>query len=266
MTKKRKTAVSIIIVILIFIFLHFVGILRPIENGIRGAVNSFSGVIFKSTQGLGNVGTFFTSKRKMQEELDQTKTNIEDLSVDIAKLELLQKENLELREQLNFLDNSNLEHIGADVVGRSIDPIGTTIVLNRGGKHGVELFNPVIVGKGILIGKTIRVDSNTSIVRLINDSQSRIASTILNKDNSIGVVEGGYGLSIRMNFIPQNEVVNPGDLIVSSGLQSEIPRGLLIGSVEVLEKQTQNAFQEAILRPAADLGDITHVSIIKKQD
>jgi rod shape-determining protein MreC len=99
-------------------------------------------------------------------------------------------------------------------------------------------------------------------VRLLNDNSSKIGATILNTDRSLGVVEGGYGLSVKMNFIPRNEIVKVGDIIVTSGLEAGMPRGLLIGSVTAIENETYRPFQAALLLPGTDLSKLSIVSIL----
>ena len=182
--------------------------------------------------------------------------------VDTAKLIQLQEENILLREQLHFSTGTNKEGIGAEAIGRGIDPIATTIVINRGSRDGIQVGRAVVVGNGIFIGKIVSVHEKSAIVQLINDTQSRIAATILNHDHSLGIVEGGFGISVRLKFIPQNEEVKVGDIVVSSGLQENIPRGLVIGTVEAVEKKPQEPFQQAILRPLRNLNDITAVMVL----
>lgn len=113
-----------------------------------------------------------------------------------------------------------------------------------------------------MIGTIAKIEKNISLVRLINDNQSKIAATILNRDNSLGVVEGGYGLSIRMNFIPRNETVLIGDKIITSGLEQTIPKGLLIGEVAVAENEAYQPFQQAVLTSATDLSKLFIVSVL----
>jgi rod shape-determining protein MreC len=143
-----------------------------------------------------------------------------------------------------------------------LDPLGTTIIIDRGSADGLTNGHPVIVGNGLLIGKLVRVDEHTSVVRLLSDYQSRVAATVVNREKSLGLVEGGYGLTVKLDLIPQNEVIRPGDVIITSGLEAYIPRGLVIGTVEVVEKKTQEPFQQAIIKTAADLHSITLVSIL----
>ena len=88
----------------------------------------------------------------------------------------------------------------------------------------------------------------------------------MSRDRSIGIVEGGYEISIQMNFIPQNEELNVGDAIVTSGLEETIPRGLLIGRVEAVKKEAYEPFQQAVITPAAPLHALTVVTVLTRSD
>lgn len=182
-------------------------------------------------------------------------------TVESTRLTQLELENNELRAQLQFLKNT-AHHVGATVIGRTLDPIGTSIIIDRGKADGIVPNRPVIVGNGYFIGKIARVDEHTAVVRLMSDFQSKTAATVDNRDKSLGVVEGGFGLTVRLNLIPQNEVIRPGDVIITSGLEPDVPRGLAIGIVEVVEKKPQEPFQQAIIKPSADLHALTVVSVI----
>ncbi len=149
------------------------------------------------------------------------------------------------------------------MIARDIQPLGSTLIIDRGTNDGVEVGNAVIISNGILIGKVAEAEAESSMVRLLNDNQSKIAATVLTHDKSIGVIEGGYGISVRMNFIPQQEDVRVGDLVVTSGLEKGMPRGLLIGNVAAVEKEPYQPFQTAVLHPEARLSNISLVSVLR---
>jgi rod shape-determining protein MreC len=65
-----------------------------------------------------------------------------------------------------------------------------------------------------------------------------------------------------MTFIPQNETITPGDVIVTSGLEPLIPRGLTIGTIEAVEKEAYQPFQKAVLTPLASLNKLRVVSVL----
>lgn len=247
------------IIAVIVIVLHMTGILHPIENFFVGIFYPGSKFSYDNQVGHG-------SSRGINQKLDgpfDPELIQAVCAIDTAENILLKEENDELRSQLDFFAKNSEHHVGAEVIGRSVDPLSTIITINRGSEDGVSEGNPVIVGSGVLVGTVIEVFNKTSFVRLINDNQSKIGATLLNTERTIGLVEGGYDIGVQMNFIPQNEKVNPGDTVITSGLSDNMPRGLVIGKVEFIEKQPLEPFQQAILDPIADLSYITLVSVIK---
>jgi len=250
MSRSRLTTfLSIFFLIVLFIVLHYTGVLKKPEYFIRRVLSPISRTIYSSSVSLKNV-------QAMTEESLLACKN------DTANLKALQEENAELRRQLDFFKANNYTHIGAEVIGRNIEPLGSTLVVNRGLRDGVKEGNAVVISSGVLIGKVAKAEEESSLVRLLNDNQSKVAATILNHDKSLGVIEGGYGISVRMNFIPQQEDVRVGDLIITSGLETGMPRGLLIGNVAAVEKEAYEPFQRATLSPAASLSSLSVVSII----
>ncbi len=257
---RLVTFVSIFFLILVFIILHFFGILKKPEYFLRRILSPLSQMIYSSSLSIKDAENSIGEDPKVI--LASTTESLLECKMHTANLKLLQDENTELREQLSFFQSNNFSHIGADVIGKNIEPLGNTLIVNRGSRDGVKEGNAVIVSNGVLIGKIAKVEEESSLVRLLNDNQSKIAATVLNHDKSLGVIEGGYGISVRMNFIPQQEDVRVGDLIVTSGLESGMPRGLFIGNIAAIEKEAYEPFQRATLSPAAPLSSLSVVSVI----
>jgi len=258
MHKKLKTILSIFVVILVAIFLHSTRVLLPLEELAMNVLGYTTEPVYNTS----NNGHTFANKDDLAASATYSQELYENSIVDAARLLLLEEENRELREQHEFILTSQYPAIGADVIGRTLDPLATAIRINKGHADGVSIGNPVYVGKGILIGKVFDVNKHSSYVRLITDNNSSIGAMVMNGDTSTGLVEGGYGLGVRMNFIPQNEIVTPGDVIVSSGLSEGMPRGLVIGTVELIEKQPHEPFQQAVITPIADFSTLSVVTII----
>ncbi len=245
----KKTYLKIVILFFLLVTFHFFGWLNPVENKLR---NFFLWTIHPM-----NKQTFIGNQtnQPLVDALAQT-----DLLN--AKNKTLEKENFDLRAQLNFKAKNKFELLGAEVAAKNIEAIDQVVILNRGAKDGVKLDQPVIYGDGILIGKIIKVEDTVSFARLLNDNQSKIAATVTNSDHSLGVVEGGYGLSIKMNFIPRNENVAIGDQIITSGIELSMPTGLVIGKVSAIENESYQPFQQAVITPAVEYQKVDIVSII----
>ncbi len=245
----KKIYLKIVILFFLLIAFHYFGWLNPIENRLR---NFFLWAIHP------------VNKQSFQNN-DASETLTAALALtDLlnAKNKILEKENFDLRLELNFKAKNKFNLLGAEVVAKNIQAIEQVVILNRGLKDGVKLDQPVIYGDGVLIGKIIKVEDNISFARLLNDNQSKIAATVTNSGHSLGVVEGGYGLSIKMNFIPRNENVAIGDQIITSGIELSIPAGLVIGKVAAIENESYQPFQQAVITPVVEYQKVNIVSII----
>ena len=259
---KAKNYFFLGFIFVLLVSFHYLGWLSGVENGVRALLIPVSTKINSWRSSSQDSYNYFFNKKTLVEEYNQCLNKNQDLAIADAQLKELEKENAEIRKQLNFFHRRNFTSVAADVVGQSTDSVEKMVIIDAGDAIGIKLGQPVISGDGILVGTIAKVEKNISMVRLINDNQSKIAATILNKDASLGVVEGGYGLSVRMNFIPRNEDVLLGDKIITSGLEETIPRGLLIGEVAVIENEAYQPFQQAVLATALDLSKLTIVSVL----
>lgn len=262
MQKRFKTFISITALILLTIILHYLGWLTPIENFFRTLVSPLSKSMYIVSVQTNSEDIDKLSLTDLQSAYKKLQNDSLELNTKLVEMEVLRVENTELKKQLNFIKANNYLSVGAQVIGKNIDSLDNNIIIDCGLKNGCTVGNPVVVESGVLIGKIARAENNMSIVRLINDNQSKIAATAMNRDGSLGLVEGGYGISVTMNYIPQNETINVGEMIITSGLETGMPKGFLIGTVEAVEKEAYQPFQNAVLKPLVNLDKILLVSVI----
>lgn len=191
-----------------------------------------------------------------------------NIQLELLNSQLLaaQQENEELRKQLNYLKENSYTTIGAEVIGKSSANYEQVLIINKGTIHGIKPGYPAIVGGGYLVGKIIVAHKTYSLLQLLIDNNSAVAGTVQNVDKTIGLINGEYGLSLKMNFIPQNENVQVGDKVISSGLEKYIPRGLLIGVVEEVQSEQGELFKSADIKTMLDFNKITSLLILKSDD
>ncbi|OGH88175.1 MAG: rod shape-determining protein MreC [Candidatus Magasanikbacteria bacterium RIFOXYC2_FULL_42_28] len=255
--RSNRNILSFAFLAIIFLA-HIFGLLKPMESKIRLLLSPLLAKIYGST----NPELFKISKQELYGQYQQCLAVQNETAYFRAQTEMLKIENQNLRLALKFSERAPYKLITAQVIGRSIDLSEQTLLINVGQNSGLTVNQPVIVGEGQLVGKITNLDANSAWVRLLSDSRSKIAALILNDEKSGGVVEGGYGLSIKMEFIPRNETVKIGDQVITSGLESNVPKGLLIGTVAALENEAYKPFQQAIITPAGSLEKIDIVSVI----
>lgn len=232
------------------------------ENLLQSGLTPISSIIYNSKNNLSNKYAAFNQRRQLSDLYQKCLADNKTIAIQSIQIETLQQENDKLKPAANFKTNTKHQLVTANIVGKTTNNIERLLITDVGEAEQIEIGQAVIAQAGVLVGRVAKVEKNISLIRLINDNQSKIAATIINKQKSLGVVEGGYGLSVRMNLIPRDEVVMLGDKIITSGLDTNIPRGLLIGEVAVSENEAYQPFQQAILTPAIDLAKLSTISII----
>ena len=124
-------------------------------------------------------------------------------------------------------------------------------MINKGTTDGIVEGSAVIVEDGILVGTIEIARERMAIVRLLIDHRSRIASKILGSE-TIGVSEGAKGSLLEFGFIPQHVEIQPNDLVFTSGLESGIPEGRVIGFVTLVSSDDTRPFKTATIEPLVD--------------
>ena len=91
---------------------------------------------------------------------------------------------------------------------------------------------------------------------------SKLLVSVSDRASTEGVVSGRFGTSLTMGLIPSTSDIRPTDIIVTSGLEETIPRGLLVGVIDEIQDTPGEVFKEAIIRPAVSYQRQKIVSII----
>lgn len=237
-----------------------------------GVFSSIEGAWQKSVAGLGaplhafivSVREFpaFQEKKKLLsqiEELEKQKSANQEL---IVRYETLREENRALREAVAWSKETSHRHSIARIMGRALNLPNTHIIINRGSNHGVLTGLPVVSGADILIGQVVKVSEETSVVRMINDNQSRISVKVVGSQTPTGLVVGDLGFSLKLTFIPAQHKLSVGDVVVTSGLDEKIPDNLIVGTVASEPRPVDDFFSEAPLSTATEFNTLVTVAVL----
>lgn len=263
---SKKRIVKYLAVIGLLVFLYLFGLLRPFEKVITSLTNPILKNLYSFSLNLHNIYDKQTSKINLREENLKLKDELARLRKENIKLNILEEENGVLRDSLGFLTRNNYHYIMSGVISRGeigdISSQDEFLTIDRGRSDGLYPGLAVIDSKGNLIGKIAEVKEKISKVFLINSRECKLAASILNEEKTDGITQGELGLSIKMDFIPQSLNLKVGDLVISSGLEGSIPKGLQIGEIFEINKESNELWQSAFIDPAADLNNISIVSVI----
>jgi len=261
---RRYLFFFIIIGILILLIWNPVGF----STGARSVLFKISYPFQKSFYFLGsNLKRFketLNSISSLSQENEALLKENSKLNRNLALLQSVQKENEELRKQLDLAPWKKFDLAAALVIGRSSMGSGNWILIDKGSQDGLTKGMPVIVYEGILVGKINEVYADSAQVRLISDSDSVINVKDV-ATGARGLVRGEHGLGIFLDMVEQRESINQGDFLVTSGLGENLPDNLLIGKIQDMVNSSGNLFQQAIVSPQVKYSDLSSVLIIKGQ-
>lgn len=252
---------ALIIAAIVLLSLGRSGVTGPVVTLITTPLKPVARLLTNSTQSVLEL----TAEREAYEALE---TKVEEYERVIAQL---QEEVVYLREierdydRLSGLVDYRAQHpdqnlVTADIIGRDTSSYLRWVIINRGTRDGIRVGHPVISNLG-LVGRVERATAYASWVRLANDPGSAINAR-LQRANAEGTVIGQLQGGMRMEYIPQSELVEPGDVVLTSGLGGTFPPGIVIGRVASVRRQQATFFQAAEVQPTVDFEEIDIVSVV----
>jgi rod shape-determining protein MreC len=120
----------------------------------------------------------------------------------------------------------------------------------------------VITDKG-LVGKVSEVRHSHAYLLLLTDINFSAGARI-QTSRTEGVVSGTGFRKCQLKYIPYEEEVRKGDVVITSGLDSLFPPGIPVGYVSRVNKKDIGIFQEIEVIPYADNTKTEVVAIIRK--
>ncbi|MFA5754378.1 MAG: rod shape-determining protein MreC [Patescibacteria group bacterium] len=261
--KKNHPIVIFLVVAGLLIFLHFLGILRPLENILIGIAKPVSGRLYNWSSGLNSSYRERRTKEDLSAKIAFLESEAARLTVANSQCREILEENEKLRATLNFLDDNGFQAVEAAVIAKeSAAADSRDLVINRGIKDGLRTGLGVINETGVIIGQVQEVKDNIASICLTINPGCRLAASIQNQSRTQGITDGDLGLTIKMEYIPQLEKIAAGDTVITSGLGGKIPRGLVIGQVAQVHNESNEVWQSATIEPIVDLDNLTVVSVI----
>ncbi len=213
--------------------------------------------------GLGNVLERLTEREgSLQARYNQCEEDRRLLAQDAAERQALLREVEELRQQVAYVAQTAMVGVTSHVIARAVDNDATRVVIDRGQIDGIVSGSAAVIGEGIYYGQVEEVRESTAVIRLAANPESRIPAAIHGKQRTIGLVEGKEGALLAMEFVPQDAQLQEGDVVVTSGLESTIREGLVIGLVTEVVVVESAPFQRALIELLYEPREWTTVLIL----
>jgi len=211
-----------------------------------------------------NISDLIVSKQTLNETISRLSNELKQAKIENQSLLEYRSESIRLQQLLEF-NNSNLETYGlatARVIARSANNWTKTVIISKGAKDGLDENMAVITPDG-LVGRLSLVFSNTAEVSLITDREAAVGAIFAENRETNGIVEGiGESEQLRMVNIPYYAKIDENETVLTSGLSSIYPKGIVIGTVKSIEREPNGILLKTMVVPAVDFNHLEEVFII----
>ena len=261
--KKAKIIVILIVIILITGSIHltshprtqltrFEQLVRDIFGPMQTALSRLNRSVMSLFSSVANIGS-------LQKENEQLKEQVLALKQKLYEMAEYERENIWLREALDFKENEEHSILVSEVIGRSPNNLLSTVTINHGRNHGVCQGMAVMTGLGI-VGTVHTVSARTATIILCTDSRSAIGAMVQDTGDLV-LVEGdpSYSGFLLAKPLSKDAELKVGDVLVTSGLSQYFPKGMPIGRVaEIIPGRYQLSFT-AYVEPFVDFSRLEYV-------
>lgn len=240
------------------------------------ALSGYLNSTFKSAlEPILSIQTWISSRYQAVYEFLTVPRDVATLRQRNAELEneiaSLQKQTIELQQQLQeaqvlyaLLDfaRSKPENIytAASIIGRDPSPFLHYIIIDHGSDGGLRHGMPVVTQQG-LVGRVDAVIAGAARVQLITSPDSVVNVRLQNSGQEVQLV-GSLTGDLTLQLIPQDVTVEPGELVLTSGLGGNYPSDVLVGQVVSIRRPATELFQTASIQPAVDFSNLRAVLVI----
>ncbi len=250
---------------------YFSNTSSPLANAAGVLASPFRAVYTAVSTWFEDKQAYYEDSTALKEENAELKKKIAQMEQDVRQAQADSEENRRLRELLNLReqrrDLSDFE--SAHVTEHTVTNWTSSLTLDKGTIHGVEVNDCVITETGDLVGIISAAGANWSTVLTLVDTDTSLGAQVF-RTKDLGLAEGDFALMgqnrLRLGFLNAESQLLGGDLIVTSGLGGYYPAGLIIGSVEEVQKADDGAASYAVLAPAANFDALSEVFIIRSFD
>lgn len=230
-------------------------VVTPVQNFFSGLTETLFGY-FRTLKLRANIESEYNELRARNEQLEYKAMLADELQNTLSQYEDLSDE---------IAANRGMLPIICTVIGKSDSNYFSTMTINKGTEDGVEDYMAVTIS-GSLVGYTESTQAHKATVRTIIDSDASIAGLIQSSRDQ-GTVRGTLGIDgtplCRMYYLPDDNLPRPGDLVVTSGVGMNFPKGIPIGVVRESTRGMEANKQYIVLEPQVDFQHLEYVIVLR---
>ena len=221
-------------------------------------------LVVASLDGISNVWHRYIATVHAQAENDVLRADNARLAAALVKREEQRLENERLRLLIGVKERApEVKTLLGHVIATAPTPLFRSLRIDRGKQDGVVLGAPVINQEG-LIGRVAALSDGYAEVMPLVDANSS-TDVLVQRTRARGRVRGTGSdahLGLQVEYLSRIADVEPGDVIITSGVGAMFPKGLLVGTIMGVERGAFGLYQKAVVEAAVDFGRIEEVLVI----
>jgi rod shape-determining protein MreC len=210
-------------------------------------------LIRSARESVVSYGDLASENRRLREEQLVLKTHL-------MKFATLEQENIRLRGLLETSFKVGEQMQIAEVLSVNLFPFEQVLVLNKGSRFGAHVSQPVFGATGV-VGQIVRTTPLSAEVLLITDNAHGIPVQV--NRNGLRTVAVGTGQidQLALPYLSGSADIQPGDLLVTSGMGGVFPPGYPVATVTDVSAQG-SPFGKVVATPVARLDRLLEVLLV----
>lgn len=244
----------------------------PLTNLVNTIASPFRSAYTAVADWFNDKQKYYEDYTALEEENAELKKEIASMEAEIRQAREDSAENERLEKLLGLQEERpdlTKDIVLADVTEHAVTNWAATLTISRGTNDDVEVGDCVMDETGAMVGTISAVGTNWATVMTLVDTDTSLGAQVF-RTGDLGVAQGNFSLMsenrLRLDYLPADCDLLGGDLVVTSGLGGFYPSGLVIGSVEELQKDDSGASSYAILVPTVDFSSLQQVVVLRSFD
>jgi len=197
----------------------------------------------------------------LRQQNDQLISQLQATQLKLLEQKDLLKENQLLKEALHLKEEEGFKSLIVKVLFTDPEGITGNIIVNRGRKDGIKEGMNVVLNDKILVGRIKEVSEDFSVVETIYRPTIKISAQDA-RSKTLGLVEREENGVFAFKLLPSNADITVGDLLITSIENKQFVRGLMIGEISEVFKNSQSLTQTVNIKEPFRLADLDQVLIL----
>lgn len=263
------TIVAIILIIIIGITASDRDKITAIENLIGGIITPVQKVFFSSSESvvgtvksIGSISQLKNENARLMEENAKLKEQVRNYEDIISKTDYLRNAAI-LKEKTKY----NL--VETQIIGKDPGNWFERFVIDKGAKDGIKKGDAVIQGIEVdgntieegLVGRIVEVGDDWSKVITIIDGGNNLSFNVIRTQDG-GIIKGDFEGNISGYLFDTKADAVKGDKLLTSGLGGIFIKGLYIGEISEVTKNSDDLLVNIEVKPAVNFNKLQNVFVI----